>query len=63
MATANDSREYDRLGDCATCNGHRWQMWRTKNALSGNIQPELRSCPVCNEDGKKPPPIYEPPTT
>ena len=50
---------FDERGDCKTCNGHRWQMWRRK-MRSGWISPELRACPDCNPDGKDPPPMYRP---
>ena len=51
---------FDEPGDCKTCNGHRWQLWRTKNEEFGSIQPELRACPDCNPEGNDPPPMYRP---
>jgi len=50
---------FDEPGDCTTCLGHRWMMWR-RIQNSGYTIPELRSCPDCNPDGKNPPPIYRP---
>jgi len=37
---------------CAVCNGSRWRLFLVDRKDGRKPQPEVRSCPVCNPDGK-----------
>ena len=36
---------------CAICRGHRWLIYNVERK-DGRNYPEVRSCAVCNPDGK-----------